>query len=352
MNILVTGGAGYIGSHVVKQLLETTDHDVTVLDSLVTGFQQTVDTLKTIAGHAGRGVLSFHRADLADFAQVEALFGAKRFNAVIHFAASLVVPESVRDPLKYYMNNTVNTAHLVRLCRTHGVDRFIFSSTAAVYGEPEKMPIRETTPTRPINPYGSSKLMSETVLRDTAAADDAFRYVALRYFNVAGADPLNRIGECHDPETHLIPLIVKAALGTRESITLFGEDYDTPDGTCVRDYIHVEDLASAHIAALEYLEAGAASEVFNCGYGHGFSVSEVIETVREVSGVDFTVVKADRRPGDPAELVADTRRIRETLQWTPRYDDLRFICKTALAWEEKHHAALHQNTFDSEGKTL
>ncbi|MFA6630253.1 MAG: UDP-glucose 4-epimerase GalE [Sulfuricurvum sp.] len=343
MKILITGGAGYIGSHVVKQFLEKSDHDIIVLDNLSTGHESTLDTLEKISRQSGRGTLRFYRTDLADFAAVEKIFLADRFDALIHFAASIVVSESVTNPLKYYMNNTVNTANLIRLCHEYGVTKMIFSSTAAVYGEPDftsmshtdnEMKITENMSTKPINPYGMSKLMSETVIRDTASANNDFKYVILRYFNVAGADIRNRIGECHDPETHLIPLIVKAALGKKEKITLFGDDYDTPDGTCIRDYIHVEDLASAHIRALSYLDEGNESDIFNCGYGHGFSVREVIESVKKVSGVDFKVEIAPRRLGDPALLVADNTKIKTSLGWQPQYDDLSLICQTAIDWEK------------------
>lgn len=333
MHILVTGGAGYIGSHVVKQLLESTEHDVTVIDNLSTGHQKTLDTLEDIALKSQKGNLRFYHADLADFTGIEKIFLSERFDAVIHFAASIVVPESVEKPLKYYMNNTVNTTNLIRLCNQYKVNNFIFSSTAAVYGEPTEIPVRETTPTNPINPYGMSKLMSERVLQDTASANSDFRFVIFRYFNVAGADILNRIGECHEPETHLIPLIVKAALGKREKITLYGDDYDTSDGTCIRDYIHVEDLAAAHIRALTYLEEGHPSDIFNCGYGHGFSVREVVDAVKKVSGVEFTVETAPRRAGDPALLISDNGKIKNILRWEPQYDNLQLICKTALKWE-------------------
>ena len=344
MKILVTGGAGYIGSHTVKQLLEETNFDVCILDNLSTGHIETVEALKVIARNAGRGALNFFEMDLADFRGVEELFIKEQFDAVMHFAASIVVPESVINPLKYYMNNTVNTTHLITQCVKQNVGKIIFSSTAAVYGEPQEIPVKETTPTDPINPYGMSKLMSERVIRDTAAAHENFDYVILRYFNVAGADVRpdgepSRIGEWHEPETHLIPLIVKTALGERDSITVYGEDYETEDGTCIRDYIHVEDLAAAHLRAIEYLDSsdenGNEPNIFNVGYGHGFSVKEVLETMKHVSGIDFNVKKGSRRPGDPALLIADNSRIKARLHWHSRYDNLELICHTALTWEQK-----------------
>lgn len=334
MHILVTGGAGYIGSHVVKQLLEETSHDVTVIDNLSTGHQSTLHTLESIALASQKGSLRFYHVDLGDFSAVEKIFLSEQFDAVIHFAASIVVPESVGNPLKYYINNTVNTTNLIRLCNVYGIGQFIFSSTAAVYGEPTEMPVRETTPTNPINPYGMSKLMSERVLQDTAAANSNFRFVILRYFNVAGADILNRIGQSFPDATHLIKVTAQTALGKREKVSIFGTDYDTPDGTCIRDYIHVDDLATAHLKALNYLTRGNPSDIFNCGYGHGFSVREVIETVRDVAGVDFTVETAPRRAGDPGLLVSDNTKIKTKLDWEPRYDDLCLICKTALEWEK------------------
>ncbi len=330
MKILITGGAGYIGSHVAKQLLESKMHNITVLDSFKTGFENTIKTLKSF------GEFEFIEQDLSKWEEVEAIFQRNQFDVVIHFAASLLVGESVQEPIKYYMNNTCNTANLVNLCNKYRVKNFIFSSTAAVYGEPssDKMPLVETEFTNPINPYGSSKLMSEQIIKDTASANKEFKYVILRYFNVAGAEESLSIGECHEPETHLIPLVVKTALGRRDKIFIFGDDYDTPDGTCIRDYIHVDDLASAHISALEYLDENE-SEVFNCGYGHGFSVKEVIDTVKKVSKVDFRVEIATRREGDPAILIADNKKILQKTNWKPKYDNLEFICKTALEWEKK-----------------
>lgn len=343
MKILITGGAGYIGSHVVKQFLENSDHDIIVLDNLSTGHESTLNTLESIARQSGRGTFRFYHTDLADFEEVEKIFLTDRFDALIHFAASIVVPESVADPLKYYMNNTVNTINLIRLCDEYGVHKIIFSSTAAVYGEPDfdsmghtdnKMEITENMPTKPINPYGMSKLMSETVIRDTASANNDFKYVILRYFNVAGADIQNRIGQSFPDATHLIKVAAQVAIGKRTKLSIFGENYDTPDGTCIRDYIHVEDLASAHIRALSYLDEGNESDIFNCGYGHGFSVREVIESVKKVSGADFTVEIAPRRPGDPALLIADNTKIKTSLGWQPQYDDLSLICQTAIDWEK------------------
>ena len=318
--VLVPGGAGYIGSHVVRALLGA-GHDVVVLDNLSTGFRQAVHR------DARLEVM-----DLADRESVAALLDRERFDAAVHFAASIVVPESVADPLKYYMNNTVNTTALIEgLVRT-GVEAVIFSSTAAVYGMPAGGVASEDTPTAPINPYGRSKLMSEWVLEDTAAAT-ALRYVALRYFNVAGAALDNTIGQRTPAATHLIKVAAQAALGRRDSLSIFGTDYDPPDGSGVRDYIHVEDLARAHVDALTHLLAGGDSKVLNCGYGHGASVREVLDTMKRVTGVDFPVVEAPRRAGDPPTLIADARRIRDELGWTPQQDDLELICRTAHAWE-------------------
>ncbi len=325
MNILVTGGAGYIGAHVVKQLGEQTNHNITVLDSLVTGFEDSI-----IYGQ-------FIKANLSDYAKIEEIFADNKFDAVIHFAASLVVPESVSDPLKYYLNNTANTANVIRLCVKYGVNKFIFSSTAAVYGEPsmDKIPVAEFSETSPINPYGSSKLMSETVLKDTSFAFEDFNYVALRYFNVAGSSVDGKIGQSTKNATLLIKVAAETAVGKRDKIYIFGDDYPTEDGTCIRDYIHVEDLASAHLKALEYLQDTNESGVFNCGYGHGFSVKEVLDTMKKVTGVDFAVEVKQRRAGDPAVLISNNSKITKIMKWIPKYDDLELICKTTYEWEKK-----------------
>ena len=339
MHILITGGAGYIGSHVVKLLLENSDHEITILDNLVTGFQETVDTLKAIAKENGVS-LNFLEEDLSDFKLVEMIMKDNRFDAIIHFAASLVVPESVENPLKYYLNNTANTANLIKCATQNGVKKFIFSSTAATYGEPDptmvnlETGLKESDPTEPINPYGMSKLMSERVLKDTAFATDDFRYAALRYFNVAGSDPDGRIGQSTENATLLIKVAAEAATGKREKMYIFGDDYPTHDGTGIRDYIHVVDLAQAHIEALEYLD-DHESDVFNVGYSRGFSVKEVIDTMKKVSEVDFTVETKERRAGDPAILISDNTKIKHAMNWEPKYDDLEVICQTTLAWEKK-----------------
>ena len=331
-NILVTGGAGYIGSHVVKLLLENTDYNVTVLDSLVTGFRDTIDTLKAIRE------FEFIKEDLSCWDKIENIFTNNKFNAIIHFAASLIVPESVEKPLKYYLNNTANTANLIRVANENGVKKFIFSSTAATYGEPDISQIgkgiNENFPTNPINPYGQSKLFSEKIIQDTAKANSDFKYVIFRYFNVAGASPDLKIGQKTKNATHLIKVASECATKKRDKIYIFGTDYPTPDKTCIRDYIHVTDLSDAHIKGLEYLETNE-SDIFNVGYGRGFSVKEVIDMVKEVSGEDFPVLDADRRPGDPAMLISDTNKIRTKMNWQPKYDDLEFICKTAYEWEKK-----------------
>jgi UDP-glucose 4-epimerase len=322
MTVLVTGGAGYIGSHMVLELLDAGE-SVVVLDNLSTGFRWAVpDGISLVVGESGDQTL------------VTRLVEQHRIDTVIHFAASIVVPDSVRDPLGYYRNNTVNTRALIECAVNSGVKHFIFSSTAAVYGNPAQTPVNEDAPTLPMSPYGSSKLMSEIILRDTGHAYD-LHHVILRYFNVAGADPACRSGQSTKAATHLIKVAVEAALGLRPKLDVFGTDYPTPDGSCVRDYIHVSDLARAHSDALRYLRSGAPSLTLNCGYGHGFSVLQVIDTVKRVAGVDFKVEIAGRRAGDPAQIVADSRRARATLGWQPRYDDLATIVEHALAWERE-----------------
>lgn len=320
MAVLVTGGAGYIGSHMVYALTDRGE-DVVVLDNLSTGFAWAVSPrAKLIEG------------DIGDAELVARLIREYDVQDIIHFAGSIIVPESVENPLKYYDNNTGRTRVLLQQAVKGGVKHFIFSSTAAVYGIPEKNPAFEDTPTAPINPYGRSKLMTEWMLQDTAKAHD-MSYVALRYFNVAGADPQGRTGQSTPEATHLIKVACQTALGQREEMAVFGTDYLTPDGTCIRDYIHVSDLIAAHVDALDHLRGGGAPGVFNCGYGHGYSVLEVIDTVREVAGHDFKVKMAPRRPGDPPELVAGADKARATLGWRPRHDDLKEIVASAYAWE-------------------
>ena len=319
--ILVTGGAGYIGSHVARQLGERGEKLVT-LDNLSTGFRGAV-----LHG-------AFVQGDTGDAALVSRLLAEHKVDTVLHFAAHIQVPESVRNPLKYYRNNTANTRTLLECCVAAGVKHFVFSSTAAVYGIPAGGVADENTPTVPINPYGWSKLMSEQMLRDVAAVTP-LAYVALRYFNVAGADPGGRIGQCTPEATHLIKVAAEHVVGKRKEISIFGTDYDTPDGTCIRDYIHIEDLAAAHLQALDYLRGGGSSTTLNCGYGQGFSVREVLQEVERISGTRLNVIESGRREGDPPQLVAAARRIRDTLSWTPRHADLAEIVATALAWEKR-----------------
>jgi UDP-glucose 4-epimerase len=322
MTVLVTGGAGYIGSHMVHALADT-GQDVVVIDNLSTGFSTFLP----------QGVPLFI-GDAADENLVEGVIAAHNVDAIIHFAGSVVVPDSMRDPLAYYRNNTMTTRNLLNAAVKCRVKRFIFSSTAAVYGNPEFMPVTEQAATRPLSPYGSSKLMSEIMLHDVASAH-AMNTVVLRYFNVAGADPQARIGLATVGATHLLKIAVEAATGQRAKIDVFGTDYPTPDGSCVRDFIHVSDLVQAHGAALSYLRRGGASITLNCGYGRGYSVLETIAAVRRVSGRNFAVQYAERRPGDIMTMIADTGRIRATLEWIPQYDDLDIIAAHALAWEEK-----------------
>ena len=322
MTVLVTGGAGYIGSHTVHALVDAGE-SVVVVDNLSTGFSAFIP----------EGVPLFI-GDAADESLVANVIAAHRVDSIIHFAGSVVVSDSMRDPLGYYRNNTMTTQSLLNTAVKCGVGHFIFSSTAAVYGNPDEVPVREDAPTRPLSPYGFSKLMTEIMLHDVAAAH-GMDYVALRYFNVAGADPKGRIGLATAGATHLLKIAVEAATGQRAKIDVFGTDYPTPDGSCIRDFIHVSDLADAHRAALSYLRAGGASATLNCGYGRGYSVLESIAAVRRIAGRNFAVQHADRRPGDIMTMVADTSRIRATLDWTPRYDDLDIIATHALAWEEK-----------------
>jgi len=320
-SILVTGGAGYIGSHVVLQLVEA-GRRVIVLDDLSTGFREAVHGAPLVVGDCGDG------------ARVGGLLREHAVDTVFHFAARTVVPESVADPLRYYASNTCATRNLLEACACAGVRHVVFSSTAAVYGIPPGGVAAEDTPLAPINPYGSSKLVSEWMLRDLAAAGGP-RYVALRYFNVAGCDPAGRIGQSTRQATLLVKVACEAALGKRPYVAVFGTDYETPDGTGVRDYIHVDDLARAHLAALAHLEAGGRSEVFNVGYGHGYSVREVLAAVGRARGAPVPVVEQPRRAGDPPSLVASARRIREVLGWVPRLDDLDAIAATSLAWERR-----------------
>ena len=322
MTVLVTGGAGYIGSHMVHALAEAGE-SVVVIDNLSTGF----------SAFLPEGVPLFI-GDAADENLVEGVIAAHSVDSIIHFAGSVVVPDSMRDPLAYYRNNTMTTRSLLNAAVKCGVNRFIFSSTAAVYGNPDQVPVTESAPTRPLSPYGSSKLMTEIMLHDVAAAHGT-NYVVLRYFNVAGTDPKARIGLATIGATHLLKIAVEAATGQRAKIDVYGTNYPTPDGSCIRDFIHVSDLAQAHRAALSYLRGGGASVTLNCGYGRGYSVLETIEAVRRVAGRNFAVQYAPRRPGDIMTMIADTGRIRATLDWTPQFDDLDAIAAHALAWEEK-----------------
>ena len=322
MAILVTGGAGFIGSHTALALRDR-DDDIVILDNLSTGFEWAIpEGAELVVG------------DIADKALVCNIIQSRDITAIIHFAGSIVVPESITDPLGYYHNNTCKSRDLIACAVENDVKNSIFSSTAAVYGMPEVNPVTEEAVKAPISPYGTSKLMTEYMLRDTAIATD-LNYVALRYFNVAGADPKGRAGQSTPKATHLIKVASEIIHGTRTEMNVCGTDYPTSDGSCIRDYIHVSDLATAHCIALDHLQSGGESKVYNCGYGKGFSVLEVIEAVKRASGQDFPVHMADRRPGDPAELVASSKLIRDELGWTPEYDDLDLIVSHALAWEEK-----------------
>jgi len=319
--VLITGGAGYIGSHTLRQLGEAGEQ-VVVLDNFSTGFKEAVLYGELIEGNTG------------DKALVSQILREHNIESVLHFAAHTIVPESVSDPLKYYGNNTCATRNLLECCKDAGVKHFIFSSTAAVYGMPDGDKAWEDTPTAPINPYGTSKLMSEWMLRDLSAATD-LRHVVLRYFNVAGSDPEGRIGQSTAKATLLTKVACEAALGKREAVSIFGTDYPTPDGTGIRDYIHVEDLAAAHLRALNYLRNEGESTTLNCGYGHGYSVREVLEAVERANGKPLTIREEARRAGDPPRLIAGAERVREVLGWEPQYDNLDTIVRTSLAWEKK-----------------
>ncbi|MDA9519317.1 UDP-glucose 4-epimerase [Bradyrhizobium sp. CCBAU 11434] len=322
MTVLVTGGAGYIGSHTVLALAEAGE-DVVVIDDLSTGF----------SAYLPEGVPLFI-GDAGDENLLEGVIAQHDIESIIHFAGSVVVPDSMRDPLGYYRNNFTTARNLLNVAVKRGISRFIFSSTAAVYGNPDQVPVPEHAPTRPLSPYGSSKLMTEIMLHDVAAAY-GMQYATLRYFNVAGADPQARIGLATVGATHLLKIAVEAATGQRAKIDVFGTDYPTPDGSCIRDFIHVTDLSQAHRSALAYLRNGGASTTLNCGYGRGYSVLETIDAVRRVSGRSFAVQYAPRRPGDIMTMVADTSRIRGLLDWKPQYEDLETIAAHALAWEDK-----------------
>jgi len=322
MAILVTGGAGYIGSHTVAELLDVSE-EVVIVDNLSKGHKKAV-----LGG-------KFYEGDIRDDDFLDKVFKENDIEAVIHFAAYSLVGESVQDPLKYYNNNVVSTLKLLTKMKDYGVKKLVFSSTAATYGEPENIPILETDSTFPTNPYGETKLSVEKALK---WADKAYgiKYVSLRYFNAAGAHISGKIGEDHNPESHLIPIVLQAALGKRSEVSIFGEDYDTPDGSCIRDYIHVTDLAQAHILALGKLRNSAESCIYNLGNGHGFSVKEVISIAREVTGVDIKAVTSERRPGDPAVLVASSEKIRKELNWQPKYGDLHKIIETAWNWHKNN----------------
>ena len=321
MKLFITGGAGYIGSHVLIALGKA-GHEIVVYDNLSTGHEEAV-----LYGRLVRG-------DLADKRLLQEILCDFMPDAVIHFAASIQVGESVLTPLMYYRNNVINTLNLLEAMQNCKVNKFLYSSTAAVYGIPEKIPVDETAPLCPINPYGASKVMIEQVLRDLATADD-FHYTALRYFNVAGADPGGRIGQDYKESTHLITRALKTAHGEFPKLSVYGTDYPTPDGTCIRDYIHVDDLASAHVLALNYMMETGDNAIMNCGYGHGFSVREVVAAARKITGVNFTVEETARRAGDPSQIVADSTKLRRLTGWQPRHDDLEFIIDTAWKWEQK-----------------
>jgi len=323
MSILVTGGAGYIGSHMVHRLVDLGEKSVIVLDDLSAGFAWALPAHVILV-----------RADVGNSDALDQTMKKHAVDTILHFAASTIVPESVRDPLQYYGNNTRNSLALLAAAVANGVRRFVFSSTAAVYGDDVPSPTSEASPTSPTSPYGWSKLMTERMLQDTARATN-LPFIVLRYFNACGADPQLRTGQSTRNATHLIKVAAQAAVGIRDHIAIYGADYPTPDGTCIRDYVHVWDLVEAHALALDYLAKGGPSAIFNCGYGHGYSVLEVLQAVQRVSGIKFSTAVEDRRPGDRAESVADSRRLREVLKWRPRFDDLDTIASHAVTWERE-----------------
>ncbi len=335
-NILFTGAAGYIGSCSVYHFLKNTNCNAFIIDNLSSGFIENIQFLESNF----KDRVHFINIDLNDLCSIRDIFSQTNFDCVVHFAASLIVPESVIKPLLYYSNNTKNTIDLISLCIEFSVNKFIFSSTAAVYGEPKTLPVYEDSLLNPINPYGFSKMMSEIVLRDCAKAYSNFNFVALRYFNVAGAlsdsdfSKKTGLGQRSKNATHLIKVACECAVGKRESISIFGNDYDTKDGSCIRDYIHIDDLALAHLSAYNFLNDNYRSEVFNVGYGNGYSVKEVVDVVKEVSGVDFRVVQDERRDGDPASLISNNRKILDLTDWKPRYNDLKYIVNSAYLWEK------------------
>lgn len=337
MKILITGGAGYIGSHVVKHLLKETNNEIIVIDNLSTGNIEILDKLKTIRD------FEFIKVDLKEFEEIENIFSTNNISTVLHFAASIVVYESIKNPIKYYLNNTNNTTNLIKCAAEHGVKKFIFSSTAAVYGNPiniSQKGIAENLETNPINPYGMSKLMSEKIIQDTAQVYKDLKYVIFRYFNVAGADIYYekenlkpQIGQSFPEATHLIKIASECASLKRDVVNIFGTDFNTYDGTGVRDYIHVDDLADAHIKAIDYLDENP-SDIFNVGYGHGYSVKEVLKTMKKVSGVNIKTVNTHRREGDPAILISNTKKLKSKMKWKPKYDNLEIICFSSYIWEK------------------
>lgn len=323
MAILVCGGAGYIGSHTVHQLVEKGE-DVVIVDNLQTGHMDAVNPKA-----------KFYKGDIREAAVLDTIFTENKIDAVVHFAANSLVGESMTQPLKYFNNNVYGMQVLLEAMVKHGIDKIVFSSTAATYGEPERIPIMEDDRTEPTNPYGQSKLIMEKMMKWVSLAN-GIRYVSLRYFNAAGAIEDGSIGEDHSPETHLIPLILQVPLGKREHITVFGEDYPTPDGTCLRDYIHVLDLADAHVLAIDYLRKGGDSNIFNLGNGQGFSVKEMIEAAKKATGLDIKVVIGERRAGDPAQLIASSEKASKVLGWKPKFTDVEAVIGTAWGWHKKH----------------